>query len=37
MRSMADAKTRDDVLCCADLLYKAGFFPKKVDDGLFAA
>ena len=36
MRSMADAKNREDVLYCADLLYKAGFFKKKLDDGLFA-
>ena len=33
MRSMADAKNREDVMYCADLLHKAGFFPKKLDEG----
>lgn len=37
MQSMADAKNREDVLFCAELLHKAGFFEKKLDDGLFAA
>ena len=37
MQSMADAKNREDVLYAADILQKSGFFPKKLDDGLFAA
>lgn len=37
MQSMADAKNRQDVLFAADLLHKAGFFEKKLDEGLFAA
>jgi len=37
MRSAAEPKNREDLLFCADLLSKSGMFPKKLDDGIFAA
>ena len=37
MQSMAEARNREDVLYAANLLVKSGFFPKKLDEGLFAA
>lgn len=37
MRSMADAENRKDVLVAAEILQKAKFFPKKLDEGVFAA
>jgi NitT/TauT family transport system substrate-binding protein len=37
MRSAANAENRKDVLFAGDLLAKGGMFPKKLDDGIFAA
>lgn len=37
MRSMADAENRKDVLHAAEILQRSGFFPKKLDEGVFAA
>jgi len=37
MRSVADAKVRDEVLFAANILTEDGFFEKKLDDGFFAA
>lgn len=37
MRSMAEAKHREDVMFAANILTKAGTFPKKLDEGFFAA
>jgi len=37
MRSAAIAENRNDVIIAADLLTKSGAFPKKLDDGVFAA
>jgi len=37
MRSLADAKTREEVLFSANILTEDGFFEKKLDDGFFAA
>ena len=36
MRSAADPKNREDVLVAAELLTKAGMFPRKLDEGIFA-
>jgi ABC-type nitrate/sulfonate/bicarbonate transport system substrate-binding protein len=37
MQSMADAESRKDILLAAEILQKAQFFPKKLDEGVFAA
>ena len=37
MRSAAVAENRADVLLAAELLTKGGMFPKKLDEGIFAA
>jgi NitT/TauT family transport system substrate-binding protein len=37
MRSAADAENRKDVLFAGDILATGGMFPKKLDDGIFAA
>lgn len=37
MRPMSDEKSRSDVLYAADLLHKAKFFSKELDEGVFSA